>query len=104
MERDMTHQKTDGQGKPSTLKKRSLRRFKPDAMQRVSRTVKGFRKRCNVGLLAGKSMTLEELHQKLSTFAHGQWEMLPHHASDWERGQVDGLFWALDKLDEVGEE
>jgi hypothetical protein len=54
-------------------------------------------------LRAGKTITFEELHKQLSIFAHSQWEMLPHHASDWERGQVDGLFWAMDKLNEIVE-
>jgi hypothetical protein len=48
-------------------------------------------------------MTYEELYKHLANFAAEQWEQLPNHASDWERGQIDGLFWAMDKLDELVE-
>jgi hypothetical protein len=48
-------------------------------------------------------MTYEELYKHLVNFASEQWEQLPKHASDWERGQIDGLFWAMDKLDELVE-
>ena len=47
--------------------------------------------------------SIEELYTWLSLFAAEQCEQLPRHASDWERGQVDGLFWAMDKLDELVE-
>jgi hypothetical protein len=48
-------------------------------------------------------MTYEELYKHLANFASEQWEQLPNHAADWERGQIDGLFWAMDKLDELVE-
>jgi hypothetical protein len=46
-------------------------------------------------------MAFEELHVELASFAFDQWQGLRSDASQWERGQVDGLFWALDKLDEA---
>ena len=62
---------------------------------------RAYRKRCAIGLDEFKTMAYEELYLALANFAQEQWEQLPTHASQWERGQVDGLFWALDKLDEI---
>lgn len=87
----------------STWKKRQRKVFRPGATQKKSRTVKAYRKRYKIGLQAGREMTFEELYKHLSDFTAQQWEQLPTHASDWERGQVDGLFWALKKLDEIVE-
>lgn len=100
----MMHPKPDIHEKLFTSKKSLCKTSRRDAMLKESLTVKASRKRCKIGLQAGKTITFEELYKQLSVFAHSQWEMLPHHASDWERGQVDGLFWAMDKLDEIGEE
>lgn len=60
-----------------------------------------YRRRCAIGLEEFKTMAYEELYMALASFAEEQWSQLPIHASQWERGQVDGLFWALDKLDEI---
>lgn len=99
-----TQARKDGHERHFMSKKQLYQRFRRDAMQRVSRTVKVSQKRYKHGLQVGEDMTLEELHKKLSEFAVAQWEALPKNASDWERGQIDGLFWALDKIDEYNEQ
>lgn len=104
MEGDTTQVKKDGHEKHFMSKKQPYPRFKRAAMQRVSLIARAYRRRYKPGLQVGEDMTLEELHKKLSEFAVAQWEALPKNASDWERGQIDGLFWALDKIDEYNEQ
>ena len=103
MENDMTQVKMDGRDTQSMLKKKRSRILETDAKLRASLKPKVSRRRCGIGLPVSKTISYEELYTWLSLFAAEQWEQLPRHASDWERGQVDGLFWAMDKLDELVE-
>lgn len=101
MEKDMTAVEKDGRATPSTSKTQRL-----DSSRRIAKVNqylirREYRKRCAIGLQELRTMAYEELYLALANFAHEQWEQLPIHASQWERGQVDGLFWALDKLDEI---
>jgi len=99
----MIQAKQDTRDTQSTLKKRHSRSLSIDAKVKASQQPKVSRRRCAIGLGVSKSMTYEEFYKHLANFASEQWEQLPKHASDWERGQIDGLFWALDKLDELVE-
>jgi hypothetical protein len=99
----MIQAKQDTQDTQYILKKRRSRSLSIDAKVKASQQPKVYRKRCGIGLGVSKSMTYEELYKHLANFAAEQWEQLPKHASDWERGQIDGLFWAMDKLDELVE-
>lgn len=99
----MIQAKQDTRDIQSTSKKRLSRSLSIDAKVKASQRPKVYRKRCAIGLGVSKSMTYEELYKHLANFASEQWEQLPNHASDWERGQIDGLFWAMDKLDELVE-
>lgn len=103
MENDMTQVKMDGRDTQSMSKRKRSRILETDAKLKASLKPKVFRKRCAIGLQVSKTISYEELFTWLSLFAAEQWEQLPRHASDWERGQVDGLFWAMDKLDELVE-
>lgn len=101
MAKDTTAVKKDGQGTQYTLRTTRL-----DCSKRIAKVSqylirREYRKRSAIGLADFKTMAYEELYLALAHFAHEQWEQLPTHASQWERGQVDGLFWALDKLDEI---
>lgn len=103
MENDTMQVKMDGRGTQSMLKRKRSRILETDAKLKASLKPKVSRKRCAIGLPVSKTISYEELYTWLSLFAAEQWEQLPRHASDWERGQVDGLFWAMDKLDELVE-
>lgn len=103
MENDTMQVKTDGQDTRSMSKKKRSRILETDAKLKASLKPKVCRRRCAIGLPVSKTISYEELFTWLSLFAAEQWEQLPRHASDWERGQVDGLFWAMDKLDELVE-
>jgi hypothetical protein len=97
----MTQAKQDIQDTQCTSKNKRLNNSKLNARLKTSLTPRAFRRRCAIGLAPSKSISYEELHRFLSLFAAEQWEQLPTHATDWERGQIDGLFWAMDKLDEL---
>ena len=99
----MIQAKQDTPDTQYTSKKKLSRSSSIDAKVKASQRPKVFRKRCGIGLGVSKSMTYEKLYKHLANFAAEQWEQLPTHASDWERGQIDGLFWAMDKLDELVE-
>ena len=103
MENDTMQVKMDGRDTQSMSKRKRSRISETDAKLKASLKPKVFRKRCAIGLPVSKTISYEELFTWLSLFAAEQWDQLPRHASDWERGQVDGLFWAMDKLDELVE-
>lgn len=101
MEKDMTAVEKDGRATLCTSK--TARSDNSKRIAKVNRYLirREYRKQCVIGLQEFKTMAYEELYLTLANFAHEQWQQLPAHASQWERGQVDGLFWALDKLDEI---
>ena len=103
MAENTTQAKTDSHDGQFTLKKTRKGNLRIGVTPKEYLTPRAFRKRCNVGLQVGKTITYEELYNVLSQFAVEQWDALPKNASDWERGQIDGLFWAMDKLDELVE-
>ncbi len=96
----MTQAKQVGLDIQSISKKTRSRRLSGSVQQKESRTVKQYRKQLKIGL-HDKQLSYEAFFIFLENFAAEQWQKLPIHASQWERGQVDGLFWALDKLDEL---
>ena len=99
----MIQAKQDTRDIQCTSKKKLSRSLSIDAKVKASQQPKAYRKRCAIGLGVSKSMTYDEFYNHLANFAAEQWEQLPKHASDWERGQIDGLFWAMNKLDELVE-
>jgi len=96
-----TAAKKVGRATRSTLNKQRLQRLRQSARLKDYLTAKEYRKQCAIGLVEFKTMAFEELYVELASFAFDQWQGLRSDASQWERGQVDGLFWALDKLDEA---
>lgn len=101
MGKGTTAVKKVGRATRSTLNKQRLQRLRQSARLKDYLTAKEYRKQCAIGLAEFRTMAFEELHVELASFAFDQWQGLRSDASQWERGQVDGLFWALDKLDEA---
>lgn len=101
MAKGTTAAKQVGHGIRSISNKQHLQRLRQSVRLKDYLIAKEYRKRCAIGLAEFKTMAFEDLYVQLASFAFDQWQGLPGHASDWERGQVDGLFWALDKLDEI---
>lgn len=101
MAKDTIAAEKDGQDTRSTSKATRSADLRRAARLKEYLIRREYRKRSAIGLADFKTMAYEELYLALANFAHEQWEQLPAYASQWERGQVDGLFWALDKLDEI---